>query len=204
MIVRDSQGSHVQINNHYDQAHRLIITEQWDGKVLQKTHYQYDKKGNKTAIIDENGHQIIFEYDFLGRQIKVISDQGTIEKQYDVLGRQVAEITPHGKTTYEYNGYGNPAIIHYADQRTEQFIYNMDGSLNLSINSKGQQTLYYREASGKIRKVENVVPSNVNSGQKIFSIFDSISSFIHDHLSLEHNFKSKIESALQLFLVRIV
>lgn len=162
----DSSGNFQEITNFYDLANRLessLTTDKDDN--FQKVHYQYDVKGNKTTFIDECGNKTFYEYDDLGREIKVILPEVFNEelkrenpikkKSYDALNRIISETDPKGLTSRtEYNAYGKPTAIYSPNQRIKKFVYNLDGSLKTSLNQPGVYTVFHRDSLGRISKEE--------------------------------------------------
>lgn len=162
----DAKGLFQEISNSYDFANRLISSEALDNdNNPQKVHYQYDVKGNKTAFIDECGNKTTYEYDSLGREVKVIFPKvfdaelnvinPTKKKSYDVLNRIIAETDAKGLTTYvQYNARGKPIAIIHPNKKAERFFYNLDGSLKISFDQTGCYTVYHRDPLGRINKTE--------------------------------------------------
>jgi RHS repeat-associated protein len=161
----DTKGHFQEATHNYDYSNRLISRETLDNdQIPRKVHYQYDLKGHKTACIDECGNITHYEYDPLGREIKVILppvfDENlnivnpTIKKKYDAQNHIIEQTDAKGLTTRtEYNARGNPTAIYYPHS-TEKFVYNLDGSLKFSFQQPGLKTVFHRDALGRILKVE--------------------------------------------------
>ena len=194
----DAQGLFQEITNSYDFANRLVSTENFDNdKNVQKVFYQYDVKGNKIAFIDECGNKTAYEYDSLGREIKVIFPKvfdeelnivtPTKKKSYDALNRVTMETDEKGLATYiQYNARGKPIAIIYPNRRAEKFVYNLDGSLKISYDKPGCYSVFHLDSLGRINKTENYELSGV--------LLDEI-LFVHNAfhlLSVERSNKQKI------------
>ncbi|NOK62173.1 MAG: hypothetical protein GFH27_549327n3 [Chloroflexi bacterium AL-W] len=100
----------------YDlQDHRIAVTEHVTATCaptatdcMTTTHYQYDRAGNRTAIIDANGHVRRFSYDVADQQVE--SFDGLNRRTgwtYDRGGRMVSQDDPRGTAndrTWIYDG----------------------------------------------------------------------------------------------------
>lgn len=133
----------------YDLMNRLIGQEKWgaDGEYVSET-YRYDAAGNKTAVIDTFGNTTLYEYDELGRPCKVTlpqlkNGQPVLNFEYDVMGRCTCFTNAKGEKTFKsYNCRSQPTSITYPDGTKELFEYNLDGTLEKSIDAKGVVSSY--------------------------------------------------------------
>jgi len=117
-----------------------------------RTEFDYDQRGNRTAVIDANGHRTEFEYDAAGRQTAVIFADGTRTiSQYDALGRRAAETDQTGRTTsFEYDPLGNLiAVVDALGQRTE-YGYNEQSSRVVQRDALGRETKWSYDRVGRV------------------------------------------------------
>ena len=94
----------------YDGLYRLVAVADPEGFV---TRSEYDPNGNRTALVDGNGHRTAFTYDPLDRLETVTNPEGeTIRHVYDPVGNQTLRIEPDGVVTrYDYDGVYRLAAV---------------------------------------------------------------------------------------------
>jgi RHS repeat-associated protein len=94
----------------YDGLYRLVAVADPEGFV---TRSEYDPNGNRTALVDGNGHRTAFTYDPLDRLETVTNAEGeTIRHVYDPVGNQTLRIEPDGVVTrYDYDGVYRLAAV---------------------------------------------------------------------------------------------
>jgi RHS repeat-associated protein len=94
----------------YDGLYRLVAVADPEGFV---TRSEYDPNGNRTALVDGNGHRAAFTYDPLDRLETVTNPEGeTIRHVYDPVGNQTLRIEPDGVVTrYDYDGVYRLAAV---------------------------------------------------------------------------------------------
>ena len=108
--------------------------------------YFYDSTGKMISMIDAEGLETRYQYDYLGQVLKQTVGSGTKEQQetryaYDSLGNKICEWYD-----YEVTNFGMA-------KRKTQYQYNSLGMLTAVVDAKGNSTSYYYDAVGNIRKV---------------------------------------------------
>lgn len=146
----------------YDFANRVICEEVHQPDLpVQSIHHKYDGVGNRTTSFDNCGNATQYNYDALNRLIetrhpavldgeeKVIHP--TEKVVYDLFDRVIVQTNSGGRTTRTtYNGWGKPIQITHPDGSTETCTYNLDGTLQKSIDKDGNETLYERDFLARI------------------------------------------------------
>jgi len=123
------------ISYEYDLEWNLI--EQSDGvgsSDKATTQYQYDGKGQRTAVIDPEGNSTAIAYDEMGEVISIT----------DPLGRV---------TAYNYDGFGQRIQITRANGTSKSRSFNSMGSLLSATNELGETTLYEYDLAGNKTKM---------------------------------------------------
>jgi RHS repeat-associated protein len=174
----------------YDFSNRLIRTEEkaWNGP-SHITHHRYDCKDNKIATADSFGNETKFKYNALNKIIATQSPeildpsgnalQPTTSASYDGIGRKISETDANGNTTTtQYNAWGKPIRIMYADGTHESFLYNTDSSLKEASNQEGTRTLYTydylgRETSKTITSPSGEILSHQSSRYNAFHLIET-------------------------------
>lgn len=183
--LKTEQGPNPDYYLHYiyDYSNRLIKTEKIhkNGIVFTET-YEYDYLGNKTAAIDRFGRKTQYIYDDLNRHVKTIfpqvgNDQPTTNLiSYDIFNRPINATNANGYTTStNYNSYGKPTKVQYADGTVETYEYYLDGTLAKSIAKNGAITLYERDSLGRViqEDIQGLgTKTNVYYGKKLISSTD--------------------------------
>lgn len=108
-------GTHANTPTRYlflPSGHLAAVEQNLAGRTT-RTVYNYDTKGNLTAHTDAVGNQTRFDYDLLGRQLRVQKPESTTVNAYDAVGN-LAEIHPQGGTsTYlVFDACNRPTALH--------------------------------------------------------------------------------------------
>ena len=193
-------------------THRKVSKN--DGTVLEQTN-QYDDKGNLVVSQDVLGNETTYRYDILGRLIekrdpKVLdSDENEYHPinlyQYDSLNQLISHTDPNGAVTkFSYTVRGKPYRILYADQSTDEFDYNLDGTLRSHKARDGLTIHYERDCYGRItdtyiNEKKEVKPSKTKHVSKPIPQDESVE--IEEHLEYTH-INERGQRALQKFLVQ--
>lgn len=166
LCSKNLEGLEKKISYTYDFANRLIRSVEKDEKDnIASNSFRYDYAGNKVASMDSFGNETAFEYDSMGREIKIIHpmvlDENnniispTESREYDIFNRITVATNAQGYTTKTfYNIRGKPIQIVHPDGTQEIFEYNLDGSLSKSISRLGVTALYQNDFLKRITKVE--------------------------------------------------
>lgn len=160
MVLTFPDGKTLQTKSNFDSCNRLVREEEIDpeGKVLSK-YYTYDLCGNMRTASDGLGNETFYEYDFLGRNTKIVLPgilngedriiHPAISMEYDLFNRNTATIDPNGyRTEIAYNVRGQPTGIYYPDGSRESFEYHVDGSLAKSTSKAGAFTQFETNCEG--------------------------------------------------------
>jgi len=111
------------------------------------TTYQYDSRGNRTAVIDPiNGasHPTTFTYDMMNRLTAIsYPDGSSVGFGYDSRGRRTSATDQNQKTTtYTYDDADRLTTVTDAAQNTTQYAYDTEGNLT-SITDANNHTTYF-------------------------------------------------------------
>ena len=134
----------------YDNMHRCISTSDIiDENNVRTVSVAYNSRGDVSFETDEEGYSTAYEYDELGRVVKVIDslggvtsrtyddrsnllsvtdpEGGVIRFAYDRLNRLIQETRPLGQVTaYEYDSVGN--LISVVDNKGQKIIYSYNAA----------------------------------------------------------------------------
>jgi RHS repeat-associated protein len=111
------------------------------------TTYQYDTRGNRTAVIDPiNGssHPTTFTYDIMNRLTAITyPDNSSVGLGYDYLGRRTSATDQNQKaTTYAYDDTDRLASVTDPANNVTQYAYDTEGNLT-SITDANNHTTYF-------------------------------------------------------------
>ena len=145
---------------NYNLLNRPILIEKIDNKgSFSSEGLQYDWVGNKVASTDELGQVTAYTYDDLNRCIYVghpkLDKEDSILSpkhpyEFDIFDNCTQEIDPKGHVkTIAYTIRGKPFKCSDSKGSSEFFFYNLDGSLQQTIDRKGVFTTYLRDILGR-------------------------------------------------------
>ncbi|MET4025769.1 YD repeat-containing protein, partial [Marinobacter sp. MBR-99] len=125
----------------YDSVNRLIEETSPLGV---KTHYEFDARGNRTALIEAVGtddqRTTHFGYDLADRLVETINGQGTITRQV---------LDANGNVVERIDAYGS------ADERTTRMAYDGNNQLVSRTDAHGVvMTMAYDASGNLVRTVE--------------------------------------------------
>jgi RHS repeat-associated protein len=161
-------GSGVCTTFEYDHADRVIaVHEHFSDNSSFDTTFAYDAAGNKTAMTDKFGERTWYEYDDVNRLTKIVypytvstnetTIRPTITKRYDLFDNVSEETDQNGhKTCFEYTIRNTPSLITYPDGTTEQFEYNVNGTLAWKKEKNGTKTIYTYDFLKRVVKTEKL------------------------------------------------
>jgi YD repeat-containing protein len=120
-------------------------------KIRPVVEYDYDQMGNKTEEIDANGNKIKYDYDLLGRLIKVTTKvkdvltgaQVTVvtKHYYDAAGNKIKTIDPNGKVwSYSYSAQGYLLTETDPERNTTRYGYDQLGNKISVTDPRGNGT----------------------------------------------------------------
>lgn len=156
----------------YDFANRLAqIDEQNIDGTVRTTAYRYNLKGNRVAVVDPQGNEILSVFDAAGHELaahypSVVDLEGklyhpTTYKQSDALGRVTSETNAKNETTTtSYTVRGKPFLIIYPDNGREKFTYFNDGKLKTATDQELNTTHYTYDFAGRITSKKAFSSSN--------------------------------------------
>lgn len=138
------------IEHGYDFSNRLLWTKTSDAHGTCETiRYRYDLCGRKIAEVDPSGNETLFEYDELGREVRVIFSttldanhthvRHTLTKKYDVADNLIEWIDEIGHTHQaSYTFRGQPLTQKdLATGMEEFFTYDPRGNLTKKTTADG-------------------------------------------------------------------
>lgn len=177
-IFKQTPNSSLSTHYLYDFANRLIKEEEayTDGNRLIKT-YTYDLKGRRTAATDIYGNTTQFIYDeydrLIARVLPPVPDATgrlhTPQEQfsYNCLNHPIKKSDANGYVTEsQLNAYGKPTHVMHPDGSLERVLYNLDGTVNQTIDSSGTLTYFEYDAMRRKIKEEKRLPTGHLLSQK--------------------------------------
>ncbi|MEK7309971.1 MAG: RHS repeat-associated core domain-containing protein [Planctomycetota bacterium] len=181
----------------YDKASRVITS--YTGSVLYATSYQYDKRGQQTAVTDAEGKTTRHFFDKGGRLIKTQDARGyDTDYVYNKDGLRTKVTYYHGSTaidtTYTYynnhllwvttmpgynglqnvttNSYdGNGNLTSKTDARNQTIVYTYDFNNRLTGKLADQQTYYTYDSRSNLLTV-------VDANSNIVNLYDDLNRLI--------------------------
>ncbi|WP_232826317.1 RHS repeat-associated core domain-containing protein, partial [Cyanothece sp. BG0011] len=134
----------------YDELNRLIYieTEDSNGTVISSFRYTRDETGHRTAVEEQDGRRVEYEYDDLYRLTQeTIFEAGateasrTIEYTYDDVGNRLSRVdSGDGTTIYTYNK--NDRLL-TEDKDGVETTYTYDNNGNTISKTTGTETVTY-------------------------------------------------------------
>ena len=116
--------------------------------------YAYDKSGNISSQLDEDGLETLYEYNLAGKLAKVsYADGKTVDFSYDAL-KQLTEMRDWlGTTKIEPDALGR--VIKTTDFEGQQvgYVWNSVGQREKLVYPDGKEVAYEYTASGRLCKV---------------------------------------------------
>jgi RHS repeat-associated protein len=128
------------------------------------TSYQYDSRGNRTAVIDPingAGHPTSFSYDSMSRLLGITYPDGsTVSFTYDVRGRRVTSTDQNSKTTsYTYDAADRLTAVTDPANNTTQYAYDTEDNLLSITDANGHTTQFAYNARGWV--TQTTFPSSL-------------------------------------------
>jgi len=123
--------------------------------------YSYDLMNRPVGIVYPDGSQVRFEYDRVGRRVRMTDSGGATSYTYDIHDRLVAVTDPNGNTLrYEWDARGLPTRLVYPDGSDVRYSWDADAHLTSIVEPSGT-TQYRYDADG--RPVFRVLPNGVTT-----------------------------------------
>jgi len=128
------------------------------------THYQYDRVGNRTAIVDANGHIRRFSYDAADQQVTATDVLGNVTSwEYDRGGRRTRHHSPRGSTwrrSYSYDDLDRLTQVVPGGQAPELRYYDALGRQTRLLGHHDDVTFAY-DALGRITEADGSTSGQV-------------------------------------------
>ena len=126
----------------YDAEDRLLSIVGPDGFAIESN--IYDLSGNLSVKVDAEGNQVRFDYDLAGRNIKITSPGGSIQKfSYDAVGNIESSTDGCGETTrFTNDAWGRATEIIRADEAVERYEYDFAGNIIKATDAEGNTVNY--------------------------------------------------------------
>ena len=148
----------------YDGLGRLVSTiypdaTPGDDSDNPRVHREYDKTGNLTAFVDENGNRTEYEYDKAGQQI-LIRDVLNNETgyDYDSVGNLIAVTDAlNRQTKYDYDKVGQLTKTTFADNTSTQTVYDTLGRIAKEIDQNEIGTNFSYDELDRLVQVEDAL-----------------------------------------------
>ncbi|NGX43861.1 MAG: putative deoxyribonuclease RhsA [Candidatus Anoxychlamydiales bacterium] len=172
----------------YDLCNRLVSKTIKDNKQNYIEEYEYDARHNKISQKDFYGNITRLNYDSLGNVIEEISPKtedcfgkASFSKkcyEYDAFSRQIKKTDEMGNSTnISYNIFDQPIKIEYQDETTEEFEYNLDGTLKHHIDQIKTKIEYTYDFLKRAVSKRIISPTNDVLSEEFFEydVFNLIS-----------------------------
>ncbi len=133
----------------YDLAGRTeTITNRWNSALVSSYSYEYDRNGNRTVQVEENGgaaETTTYSYDLADRLTQVVYPDKTTTYTYDGVGNRLTEVdtSTSGVTrdrTLSYDSRHRIESMIDALDATQSVTYSWDPNGNLRTRSQGSET----------------------------------------------------------------
>ncbi len=137
----------------YDESNMLVLANDAD----KTTNYSYDKHGRVTRI-SLDGYDTIYSYDSSGNLNSAVSDMNKINFCYDNSGNENGSLSSSGvSVTKEKDEIGREILTVQRDSCgnilfAEGIIYDSNGHIACTINSKPSFSLFEYDKHGRIQK----------------------------------------------------
>ncbi|MCX5715098.1 MAG: DUF6443 domain-containing protein [Candidatus Omnitrophica bacterium] len=162
-------------NGHQSQrvldAHgRTIQVMEYNGSQIYTTTYEYDALGNLVRVTDDQGNQIVFAYDSLGRKLWVNDpDMGIWQYEYDAVGNLTRQTDAKGQALlFEYDALNRvifkkglspqgtvpDTLSTYAYDNVAKG--NCIGRLSKVTDPSGSSEYFYDKTGRKIKEIKTV------------------------------------------------
>lgn len=150
-------------DHQYDRVGRRIATQQPEvfnaatgAMVRPMTAYGYDGNGNRTTVMDANGHRTDYVFDKENRPVQTqFADGRSTSRGYDALGRETSRTDAAGQTTrFSYDALGRQTKVSLppttvGNPRPETlFTYNELGKVLTQTDANGHQTSFTYDLAG--------------------------------------------------------
>jgi RHS repeat-associated protein len=165
--------------------------------------YIYDDVNNTKTVIDENGNERIFLFDWEARLVEVREplDNITILTTYityDSIGNIIKVEDPAGKdTTREYDDLNLLVNSTYPDGTYEEFKYDDGGNLITKQDREGYSTNFTYDGLGRLRKIrypradDHDVDFTYDEESRITYVLSYTSGSGHQGTSLEYSYDAR-------------
>lgn len=145
--------------------------------------YEYDERGNQTALVDPLGRRTEFAYDAEGRQITRTLPVGVessdpndfVEKTtYDLLGNIKQKVDLDGRVTeyvYDYD-LNSPGTLGLSGRLMEQCYWESEATRAANTTSPTEKEVFTYDAMGQILRVQKYVNGAPAPIQTIQNAYD--------------------------------
>jgi RHS repeat-associated protein len=163
------------------------------------TTYQYDARGNRTAVIDPiNGaaHPTSFTYDIMNHLTAITYPDGSsVSFGYDYRGRRTSVTDQKGKiTTYTYDDADRLTAVTDPASHSTQYAYDTENNLMSITDANGHVTSFGYDAYGRVTQtafpsglaesyaydaVGNLISKTDRNGNTIQYLYDALNRLSH-------------------------
>lgn len=134
--------------SHYDAAGHLVQKSSVGDKGLNSTHYFYDTLGRLIKILDNQDHQITYEYD--DEHHRVIKTEPNGLKTLSIFDKSGLLLSNHridnaqdyGLNSYRYDSASRLVSERDASGKMTYYFYDAQGRLHAKVSSTGQAIEY--------------------------------------------------------------
>lgn len=190
-ITYDSMGNAIRAKNKHNE---VTLTYNFFGKITSRTQagtsirFRYDTEGQLIGVTNEHHEQYHFELDSEGNVTTETGFDGLTRHYLRNTGGQVVQVQrPNSHAdAYEYNAAGQIiTVMHEADGSTEQYEYDIMGSLVKAVNSDAEIE-FERDVMGRITS-ENSNGHKVQSYYSISGQRTKLTSSLGADIALEYD-----------------
>jgi len=136
------------------------------------TGFEYDAKGNQTAVIKPEGNSWTRQYDAADRLVLIRDPlNGETTYTYDRNGNRTSQTDPRASTTlFRYDAVDRLVEIEYPDQAKQQHSYDENGNLTEEITPNGiVKTLAYDDLDREISQTFSVPATSVGDDIEVIA-----------------------------------
>jgi YD repeat-containing protein len=155
--ITAAENSAAELTFGWDPAGRLM--ESYNATAGRGLHYEYDRAGNRTAMIFDGGRRVGYAYGVRNEVTALTDPDGrTTTFGYDAVGREVKRMLPNGVTTERnYDRAGRVTTIatrgREGNMAGRVYAYDPAGRITARVDESGAIRSYRYDEAGRLTAV---------------------------------------------------